>query len=240
MRGAAMPKYRLSIPLVGFLIAGWTTTFPVLMAGDDTEAGKALDQKFEALLVSAQKDPKKADWKALRHAFSETSQYEPYNVSWRKDILAVGKDIQEGNLKEAEAALVKLLDRERFMRIDGHALAVALYEKTGDSEKARKHRDFLEGLSSEVFIPGHGTSVERPIEVLFLDEEYAMIGAMGLKIRSQAFIKHDGHSFDVLTTHAKPGEPEREFFFNIDMPWNSLQAKTKKMFERLKEPAEKK
>jgi Domain of unknown function (DUF4919) len=235
-----MSIYRLSIPLIGLLIAGWSTTLPFVLADDETAASKALDQKFEALLVAAQKDPQKADWKALRHAFSETSHYEPYNISWRKDILKVGKDIWEGNVKAAEAALVKLLERERFMRIDGHAMALALYEKTGDSDKARKHRDFLEGLSSVVFVPGHGTSFEKPIEVLFVDEEYALIGAMGLKIKDQALTERGGHHFDVLTTGPKAGEPERQFYFNIDMPWSSLQSSMNKLFDGSKVPAGKK
>ena len=87
--------------------------------------------------MAAQKEPRKADWKALRRAFSETSHYQPYNSTWRQEINTVAKNLQDGKLKEAEAALKKLLERERFMRIDAHALALALYDQTGDSEKAR-------------------------------------------------------------------------------------------------------
>lgn len=232
-----MTRFRLSIALVGCLIAGWAPTTSIAMAGDDTEATKALDQKFETLLVAARKEPKKADWNALRHAFALTSHYHPYNATWRQDIVKVAKDIHEGKLEEAEAALLKLLERERFMRIDAHAMAVALYDKMEDSEKARKHRDFLEGFSGAVFVPGHGTSFAKPIEVLFVDEEYAVLGALGLRVKEQSLSERGGHRFDVLTTHAKAGEPERQFFFNIDMPWNSLQAGMTKAFGQSKEPA---
>ena len=143
-------------------------------------------------------------------------------------------------MKAAEAALIKLLERERFMRMEGHAMALALYERMGDSEKARKHRDFLERLSSALFVPGHGTSFEKPFEVLFIEEEYTVLGAMGLKMKQQGLSERDGHRFDVLTTHAKRGEPERQFYFNIDMPWSALQASMQKAFDRSKEPAQKK
>lgn len=103
-----MSMSRISIPFVGFLIAGWSTTLPFALADDPTEATKALDQKFEDRLAAAQKNPKKAEWIALRHAFSETSHYEPYSMTWRKDILKVGKDIREGDVKAAEASLVML------------------------------------------------------------------------------------------------------------------------------------
>jgi hypothetical protein len=229
-----MIRFRLSIALAGFMIAGWSATLAVAQAGGDDEAAKVLDQTFEKLLVAAQNDAKKADWKALRHAFAKTSHYEPYNATWRQDIGKVAKNLHDGRLKEAEAALTKLLDRERFMRIDAHAIAMALYEKTGDSEKVRQHKEFLEGLSAAVYVPGHGTSFEKPIEVLFVEEEYALLGAMGCKVKQQALSERDGHRFDVLTTEAKPGEPERQLYFNIDMPWSSLQRGLKKLFEKSK------
>jgi Domain of unknown function (DUF4919) len=235
-----MFRFRLSIALAGFLIAAWSTTPNIALAGDDDEASKALDQKFEKLLAAAQKDPKKADWKALRHAFAETSHYQPYNATWRQDISNVAKNLHDGKVKEAEARLIKLLESERFMRVDAHAVALAVYEKLGDSEKARKHKEFLEGLSAAIFVPGHGTSFAKPIEVLFVEEEYTVLGAMGCKMKQQALSERDGHRFDVLTTQAKPGAPERQLFFNIDMPWSSLQRGMMKAFEKSKAAGAKK
>jgi len=235
-----MTTYRLGIPVIGFLITAWSATAPAATAGDDAAARKSSDQHFEALLAAAQKNPAETDWKALRHAFAKTSGYEPYSITWRQELAKVGKDVRDGNLKAAEAALVKLLERERFMRLDGQAMAVALYEKMEETDKARKHRAFLEGLSSTVFVAGHGTSFEKPIEVLFIEEEYSLLSSMGLTMKQQALSERDGHRFDVITTHAKGGDPEREFYFNIDMPWNALEASLGKVFERSKEPGGKK
>ncbi len=234
-----MTTFRLSIPLTGFLIAAWSATVPTATAGDDAAARKSPDQHFEALLAAAQKEPAKADWKALRHAFAETSRYEPYGGSWREDLAKVRKDMRDGNMKAAEAALVKLLERERFMRLDGEAMAVALYEKMGETDKARKHREFLDGLSSSVFVAGHGTSFEKPIEVLYIEEEYTVLASLGLKMKQQSLSERDGHRFDVITTQAKGAEPERAFYFNIDMPWKSLEAGLGKAFERSKESGKK-
>jgi Domain of unknown function (DUF4919) len=223
-----MMTIRLSIALAAVLIASPSATLAVAQARDDDEASKALDRKFETLLAAAQKDPKKADWKALRHAFAQTNHYQPYDTSWRDDIIKVAESTRDGNLKAAESALTKLIEREHSMRMDGHAVAIELYERLGDSEKARKHKDFLNGLSSTVFAPDRGMSFEKPIEVLFVDEEYTVLNAMKLKLKSQALSEHDGHRFDVLTTRAERGQPERVLYFNIDMPMSSMA----KMFEK--------
>ena len=135
---------------------------------------------------------------------------------------------------------MKLNASEHSMRIDGHAIAGVLYEQMGDSEKARKHKAFFEGIHSTLFAPDLGNSFEKPIEVLFVDEEYGVLSGMKLKVKSQSLSEHNGHRFDVLTTHAQPGQPERVLYFNIDMPWNSLQTGMSKMFEKAKNSEPKK
>jgi hypothetical protein len=82
-----------------------------------------------------------------------------------------------------------------------------------------------------VFVAGHGTSFDQPIEVLFVEEEYVFLASLGLKMREQALGKHGGHHFDVITTVRTPAHPEAKFYFNIDSPWKSLEASLGKVFE---------
>ncbi len=227
-----MPMRRLFVAVACLLTAGWYGHALAQKPTGDKAARKSADQEFEALLARAQKDPAKTDWKALRTAFAATSHYKPYNFEWRREIAQVGNDVQQGKLKAAEAMLVKLLERERFMRLDGQALAVALYEKMGESDKVRKHRSYLEGLSSAVFAPGAGMSFEKPINVLFIEEEYLVVGSLGLRVKQQALSEHNGHRFDVLTTAAKGDQPERQFYFNIDL----LQQALHQSLDRLLQP----
>jgi hypothetical protein len=73
-----MTTTRLSIALAGILIAAWSSPPALAQAGDKDEAAREANQKFEKLLTAAQKDPKKADWKAVRHAYAQTSDYQPH------------------------------------------------------------------------------------------------------------------------------------------------------------------
>jgi hypothetical protein len=236
----------LALTLAALLIAGASAASKTA-ADDEAEIRKALDQKFETLLAAAQKDPKKTDWQALRLAFSHTSHYQPYNAAWGQECTRVVMNLRDNKLKQAEDLLTKMLERERFMRIEAHAMAVEIYEKTADpekaqerEEKARKHKEFLEGLSSVVFARDRGTSFEKPIEVLFIEEEYFVVNALGCKVKQQALTSRDGHSFDVLTLEAKPGEPERQLFFNIDIPWSFVQGALKNAADQAKPPDAKK
>jgi hypothetical protein len=236
----AMTTNRLSTGIVGVLIFGWSAALVAQQVDDEAAARKAADEKFAELRIAAEKDPATTDWRALRRAFAATSHYEPYQIKWRSDLGKVAKDIHDGKVKEAEAAIVKLIEREQFMRIDGHAMAVELYEKSGQSEKAERHRNFRDGLMSAVLVPGYGTSFEKPFEVLFLEEEYMVIGFLGLRVNQQALFERGGHRFDVLTTRPGPGKPQQTFYFNIDMPSNWLQASTEKVFKNSKKADPKK
>lgn len=220
-------------------LAGWNGRALGQPAPGDGKAQKSPDQKFEELLTQAQKDPARADWKALRIAFAATSHYHPYNGEWHKELTNVRKEIEKGALKDAEALLVKLLERERFMRLDGHGVAIALYEKMGESDKSRKHRAVLEGLWRALFVPGTGRTLEKPIEVLFIDEEYLLLVSLGLKAKQQGLLERNGHRFDVLTTEAKGDQPELDFYFNVDLPWGALRKSFEEALDSAKKPAAK-
>jgi hypothetical protein len=195
---------------------------PVAIARDDSKPGDAPDKKFDSLFAEARKDPKKTDWQALRHAYAETSHYNPYDFGRRKEMAAIADDIKDGKLDVAEAGLVKILERERWMRHDSHAMAVALYERMGQPEKAHLHREFADGIWSAILVPGHGVSTEKPIEVLFIEEEYMVVQKMGLKPKGQRLVEVGGHHFDVLVTEAKGDGPDGELYFNIDVPHQAL------------------
>jgi hypothetical protein len=241
---AAMIACALSRCILSLLVLTWQGAAPVAKAkaskngqtAGPARAQKSPDERFESLLDAARKDPSKADWNALRRAFAQTRHYNPYNSEWKREIAKVGKDLADGNLKAAEPALVKLLERERFMRLEALAMAARLYQKTGDQDKARQHKGLLEGLVTCVFVPESGMSFEKPFVVLFIDEEYIVLSALGLRHRQQSLREKDGHHFDVFTIPAHGDQPEREVFFNIDMPFEALGRSLQGAFDQAGKP----
>ena len=205
-----MTKFRLSIAFAGILIAGWSATpSSAQITKDDDEAAKGARSQIRC---APRRGRERSQENRLESAFAaRLPRRRTTNLMTppREKNSARSSTSCSGNLKEAEAAIVKLNASEHSMRIDGHAIAGVLYEQMGDSEKARKHKAFFEGIHSTLFAPDLGNSFEKPIEVLFVDEEYGVLSGMKLKVKSQSLSEHNGHRFDVLTTHAQPGQPER-------------------------------
>jgi hypothetical protein len=190
------------------------------MAPDDPPAKENPDQKFEKLLAEAHKDPETADWKALRRAFAETSHYQPYDIKVTQELRQISKAIGRGEFESSEAALLKLLERERFMRLDTLAMMMMLCDQTKQVEKESKYRKLVEPILKVLQDPKAGGSFDRAIEVLFIEEEYLVTVRMPAKRRG--LMAHEGHRFDVFAIEAQDDEPAHDLYFNVDLPQKSL------------------
>jgi hypothetical protein len=204
----------------GILIWGWLAVGSLITASDDSLPQETADQRFEKLYSAALKDSEKADWKELRRAFAATTHYNPYGIGVPEKLRGIALQIGRGELKASEAALLELLERERQMRLDTLAMTMQLYEKMDQPEKVQRYQKLIEPVLEILFNRDAGMSFEKPIEVLFIQEEYVV--TVRMRIKDQALAIHDGHKFDVITVEAQGDEPERKFYFNVDLPRMAL------------------
>ncbi len=208
----------ISLTLIGVAFLG-STLAVTARASDDPGTKETPDRRFEKLLADAMKDPEKADWKPLREAFSRTSHYKPYSTEVTEKLQEIARSIGRGESKESEAALLKLLEQERFMRFDSVAMLTMLYEKTDRPEKAEKYKKLLHGILGVLNYPKAGTSFENPITVLFIQEEYLV--ATNMPVESQGLVINKTHRFDVLEIATKGDEPVKKIYFDIDLLRNA-------------------
>jgi hypothetical protein len=213
-----MKSKSVGLVLVGVL--SLSSTFAVMARGlDDTKGKETPDQRFEKLLADAMKAPEKADWKSLREAFSRTTHYHPYRIDVDEKLKELAKSIGRGELKQSEAALVELIERDRFMRFDSMAMLVMLYEKTRQPEKAEKYKKLLDRILEILEYPKSGTSFENPIPVLFIEEEYLV--TTNMPIKGQGLAINKGHRFDVFELEADSDRPGKNVYFSIDLLQNA-------------------
>lgn len=215
-----MRRTRPQLVALCILFSGWQALVVRGVAAEDKPQKGTPDQRFETLLSEAMKAPENADWKALRGAFSETTHYHPYSIDVDTRLKEIARAIGRGETKESEAALLKLLERERFMRFDTVAMLMMLYQKIDQPEKAQKYEKILDGILGVLEYPKAGTSFEDPIPVLFIQEEYLVTTNMPIGGRGSTV--HGGHHFDVFEIEADGSKPARTVYFNIDLPRNAL------------------
>jgi hypothetical protein len=206
--------------VVGTILAGGFAAGSRVSFSDNPTKKTTPDQQFEVLYSSAMKTPEKADWKQLRRAFAETTHYGPYDITVDETLRKLSARIEKGQFKDCEGELLKLLERERHMRIHTLVMAMDLYEKMQQPEKVQKYKKLADRIWKILLDKETGASFDKPIEVVYIGEEYLVV--KGKRVKKQALQSHEGHKFDVLTVVASGGEPEREYFFNIDLPDKAL------------------
>jgi hypothetical protein len=183
-------------------------------------------RSFALLLERAKKSDATLDFKELRMAYTETTDYSPYGgdrETRQKMFAALNAKEFDSAVESAEKILAK-----NFVEINAHFVAYVAHRESGRTEKATFHKFMFDGLVKSITGSGDGKTAETAFVVITTDEEYTLFNILGLRPAGQALITQDGHSFDRMTaTNPKTSETV-VYFFNIDKPFNWLGQSLKK------------
>jgi hypothetical protein len=172
-------------------------------------------------LVQVQKalqNPESADFTALRQAYAESPEHDPYAqkgelpsaLARLREAVSSGDDRRVA--AEAEAVLAL---NPTFLR--AHLAASAAYERLGDAVQAERLRRFVQGWLDALAAAGDGRSMETAFPVLSLDEEYALLQVAGWEPVGRRAAEENGHIFDIFEARRLEDGTLAVVCFNIDL-----------------------
>jgi hypothetical protein len=177
------------------------------------EAGKL---PYEALLAQVKKGDPKADFGALRLAYTQTPAYNPYNAD-RENRDAMLRALEAKDYHE----VLQRADREltkNYVDVPAHIAAYKAFGGLKDAPHARFHRYVFDGLIKSVLKSGNGKSPESAFVVISTDEESTLLNALGIRRGAQNLVTVNGHHYDrVEGTDTKTGQA-LTLYFNVDRP----------------------
>lgn len=186
---------------------------PVSTAPSDSRPATPTDPeaRYQALLAAAKASAPYADWAGLRLAFADRPGFRLTGQAAEKGAMfkAVEAADCDTALSEAKAVIAAA-----FVDADAHLITAYCEEKAGDGADAAKERDIGLGLLRSIQT-GDGRSTTSPFTVIDVDEEYALMRALGLKVTGQALVQQGGHSFDAITASDDKGA-SATYYFLID------------------------
>ena len=192
-------------PLVFAVLISLVARAGLAATPDDPEA------RYQALLAAAKAAAPDADWLGLRVAFAQRPGFKVFVQS------AAKRDMFEAAEKSDCAAALpaaKAVIEEAYVDIDAHLLAAFCEENVGDAAAARLDRDIGAGLIASVET-GDGLSPATAFTPIDVDEEYAVMRALGAKVTQQAMAQQGGHAYDALSAVDAKGQPAT-YYFLID------------------------
>lgn len=178
---------------------------------------------YHELLRSAKADPKNADFTALRMAYATSEFYSPYDFN-QDERSALWEAIQKEDMAQL-AHLAEGLIEENFLDLEGHLLAYLAYESLGNEEKASYYKDCVQGFLDSILASGDGRTPQTAFVVINVNEEYALLMAMGFTPQRQQLIKSGDDICDVVIFETPEGQMG-QMFFNVNIPHKWLEEHT--------------
>jgi hypothetical protein len=170
-----------------------------------------LEANYQTLLAAAKAAAPNADWGVLRLAYSRRPSFKAMDRSAAKRQMfeAAEKGDCATVLPAARAVMA-----ETYIDIDAHLVAAFCEDRAGDKAAAQLDRDIGAGLVASVET-GDGRSPTAAFTPIDVDEEYALMRAIGAHVTDQALIQANGHAYDALTSVDQAGH-KTTYYFLID------------------------
>lgn len=173
---------------------------------------------YVGMLERARRGDRSIDFGAMRMAYTETADYNPYGGDVRREMFgALGASKFEEALSVAEKALEK-----NYVDLNAHYVAFVANRELKRVDRAEFHRTMFAGLIESIQRSGDGKSAETAFVVISTTEEYVLLNVLGLRPAGQALIHDKGHSYDLMTGVDPKTNESVKLFFNIDKPFGWL------------------
>ena len=172
------------------------------------------EDKYQALLKAAQADPAKADWQALRFAYSETPEFKIYADPSVPERRVINDAFEAGDYSKILDS-AKLIIARDFANVEAHRIASVAYKHLNNLTQYETEKAIADGLAKSI-MTGDGFTPQTAYTVISVAEEYELLYSRGFSVRRQVLLKIDGHSFDVLSTVDIIGDKTQDYYFQID------------------------
>ena len=158
----------------------------------------------------------KIDFTALRLAYSRSKNADPYGADHdkrRQMSAAVIENHCDEAIKIADELLAFI-----YLSPDTHAAKSACYRAVGNNAKAELHKAIYLGLINSILAKGDGNSPETAYRVITIEEEYAVMRALGFTVWGEEYVHKAEHTFNVLSGTDDRNKKTAKIYFNVDIP----------------------
>ena len=180
------------------------------------------EPSYDSLLTQLKSGFTDIDFGQLRTAYAATPTYDPYYRGGDTE-KALAEAVKQNDCAGVISAANKLLNAN-FTNISAHVYAGACAHKLNDLSSAKYHRKVAAGLLASIAHSGDGKSAQSAYIVVTVDEEYAFLSAVGMRITGQSLIQYGSHECDAMEVVDASGL-QKTVYFNVDIPWAWLAQK---------------
>lgn len=173
---------------------------------------------YQTLVTKVKNGDTHIDFGALRIAYTQTSQYNPYGKDENVPLMFEALNRQEFSkaIQYAQSVLEK-----NYVDIDAHYVLLSAYGETGNNERSEFHRSVAMGLIDSI-ATGDGSSPETALKVINVREEYIMLNIAGLEMQKQTLQQFNDKNYDVFDVINRESGQTFTLYFDVSIPFEWL------------------
>lgn len=173
---------------------------------------------YKTLVAKVKSGDTKIDFKALRIAYTQTSQYNPYGKD--ENIPLMFESLQTKAFAKAVEYAQSVLEKN-YTDIDAHYVLLTAYGEMGNTERSEFHRNIAMGLIDSI-ATDNGSSPESALHVINVREEYIMLDIAGLELQKQTLQQFNDRNYDVFDVINRESGQTFTLYFDVTIPFEWL------------------
>jgi Domain of unknown function (DUF4919) len=177
-----------------------------------------------AALVAAAKSGLDVDFRALREAYAQSTDYDPYGLKLPPAVRDMFKSAYAGDCEKA-VSIAKSAIETTFIYIDAHLTLAFCAGKAGDKAAEDAGRKIAAGLMKSILASGDGKTPQTALRVVTVWEEYSVLSFLRMHKNVQRLVSVDGHAYDVLEAKREGQDKVVSIYFRIDGILEQLERK---------------
>jgi hypothetical protein len=178
-----------------------------------SQSNKNTPDRYATLLEVASKDINKADFAAIREAYTQSPGYAPYAPPIAIDELREALQAQDWARAGYIAAELLKVD---FLQTEIHGALAQVFEQGGRQDVAAWHRAFANGLVNALMNSGDGFSFETAIKVVNVREEYEVLSLLDLSVVDRRLVLYKDRHYDVFLVRDAKGQ-QATIHFDVEV-----------------------
>lgn len=180
--------------------------------------------RYDDLVAKLKAGDTRIDFTALRISYSESKDASPFGAD-HESRRVMNLASMDGQCAEA----IKLADEilaKFYLSPDAHAAKSKCYSELKDTAKAAFHKSVYLGLINSILAKGDGNTYDTAYTVITIEEEYAVMKALGYSVWAQEYERRGDHLCDVLRATDDKTKLAVRLYFNVDIPARLEQKKS--------------
>jgi Domain of unknown function (DUF4919) len=177
---------------------------------------------YGVLLARLQGGDTNVDYRALRLAYARTPGYAPYATDETHRMQRI-RSAADGRDFVTALMIADTMLAVNYTDIDAHVFAMYASSHIGDDPRSRFHRAIVRGLVDSIMNTASGDSPSSPYVVISVDEEYAALRVVGLRVEGQGLADcAGGHQCDQMEVVDADTGARSTLYFDVSIPMQHL------------------